>query len=99
VEYRILHKDGNIRYFSERGSPVFGEDGNPLFIDGSIFEITERKQAEEALREGEARYKSLTNNLNVGVYRNSGGSKGKFIEGNPAIVKMFGYDSKEEFLK
>ena len=99
VEYRILHKDGNIRYFSERGRPVFGEDGNPLFIDGSIFEITERKQAEEALREGEAKYKSLTNNLNVGVFRNSVGSKGKFIEGNPAIVKMFGYDSKEEFLK
>jgi PAS domain S-box-containing protein len=40
----------------------------------------------------------LTNNLNVGVYRNSVGSKGNFIEANPAIVKMFGYESREEFL-
>ena len=61
--------------------------------------ISDRKQAEEALSEIEGKYKSLTNNLNVGVYRNSVGSKGKFIEANPAIVKMFGYDSREEFLK
>ena len=60
---------------------------------------TERTQAEESLYESEAKYKSLTNNLNIGVYRNSVGSKGQFIEANPAIVKMFGYDSREEFLK
>jgi len=35
----------------------------------------------------------------LGVYRNSVGSKGNFIEANPAIVKMFGYESREEFLK
>ena len=65
----------------------------------SIMDISDRKQAEEALYESEAKYKSLTNNLNVGVYRNSVDSKGKFIQANPAIVKMFGYDSREEFLK
>ena len=59
----------------------------------------QRDRADVALRESEERYKSLTNNLNVGVYRNSVGSKGKFIEANPAIVNMFGYDSKEEFFK
>ena len=65
----------------------------------SIMDISDRKQAEDALYESEEKYKSLTNNLNVGVYRNSVGSKGKFIQANPAIVKMFGYDSREEFLK
>ena len=49
----------------------------------------QRDRADVALRESEERYKSLTNNLNVGVYRNSVGSKGKFIEANPAIVNMF----------
>lgn len=61
-------------------------------------DITERKRALEALRESEEKYKTLTSNINVGVYRNTVGPKGKFIEANPAIVKMFGYKSREEFL-
>lgn len=58
-----------------------------------------RKSAEENLRESEEKYKSLANNLNVGIYRNTVGSVGKFIEANPAIVEMFGFDSRDEFLK
>jgi len=42
------------------------------------------------------KYRSLTNNLNVGVYRNSTGPKGRFIEVNPAFLSMFGYKSKSE---
>jgi PAS domain S-box-containing protein len=62
-------------------------------------EIVQRQLAEEALLESEGRYRTLTNNLNVGIYRNTVGSKGKFIEANPAIVKLFGYDSREEFIR
>ena len=69
------------------------------YLEGVVIDITRRKQAEEALRESENKYRTLTNNLNVGVYRNTVGPKGKFIEANPAIVKLFGYDSKEEFFK
>ncbi|NQU05033.1 MAG: PAS domain-containing sensor histidine kinase, partial [Calditrichaeota bacterium] len=61
-----------------------------------IGQIAERQQAEEALRKSAEKYKDLTENLNVGVYRNTIGSKGKFIELNSAFVKMFGYDSKDE---
>jgi PAS domain S-box-containing protein len=58
----------------------------------------ERKRAEESLRKSEEKYRTLTDNVNVGVYRNILGPKGKFIEINPAIVKMFGYKSKKELL-
>jgi PAS domain S-box-containing protein len=51
VEYRLRRRGGDIRYFFERGRPLYGEDGSPLYIDGVIFDITERIQAEEALRE------------------------------------------------
>ena len=34
---------------------------------------------------------------NVGIYRNTTGATGKFLEVNPALVQMFGYESKEEF--
>jgi len=76
-----------------------GPDKKPVSILGVTRDITERKWAEEALRESEKKYKSLTNNLNVGVYRNTSGAKGEFLEANPAIVEMFGYGSREEFLK
>jgi PAS domain S-box-containing protein len=63
-----------------------------------ITDITNRKKAERAVRESERRYKTLTNNLNVGVYRNTIGPHGKFIEANPAILKMFAYQNRDEFL-
>ncbi len=57
------------------------------------------KQAKEALRENEEKYRTLVENINIGIYRNTGGPHGKFLQANPAIVKMFGYDSVEEFMK
>jgi PAS domain S-box-containing protein len=63
-----------------------------------ITDITNRKKAERALQDSESRYKTLTYNLNVGVYRNTIGPEGKFIEANPAIVKMFSYQNRNEFL-
>ena len=59
----------------------------------------ERKKTEDTLKESEEKYRSLSENLNVGIFRNTVGTKGKFIEMNPALIKMFGYKSKEEVLK
>jgi PAS domain S-box-containing protein len=50
-------------------------------------------------QESEDRFRSLANNLNVGIYRNTPGPEGRFIEANPAIVSMFGFDSKESFIR
>jgi PAS domain S-box-containing protein len=61
-------------------------------------DITERKRTEKALRESEEKYRGLTENVNLGIYRNTVGPEGKFIEANPAIIRMFGYKSKGEFL-
>jgi len=61
-------------------------------------ENNERRQSEKALKSSEEKYKTLTNNLHVGIYRNTVGSEGQFLEANPAILQMFGYDNKEEFL-
>jgi PAS domain S-box-containing protein len=96
-EVTALKKDGDT-FPAEIQARMTEYQGRSIRIT-ALRDISDRKQAEEALSESEEKYKSLTNNLNVGVYRNSVGSKGKFIEANPAIVKMFGYDSREEFLK
>ncbi len=65
----------------------------------SLTDITERKRAEEALKKSEWKYRSLSNNLNVGIYRNTIGKQGRFIEANPAIAEMFGYAGREDFLE
>ncbi|HOZ49335.1 MAG TPA: PAS domain S-box protein [Candidatus Hydrogenedentes bacterium] len=61
--------------------------------------MLERKRAEEALRESEERYRSLIENLPVGLYRNTPGPEGHFIMVNTAAARLHGYDSVEEFLR
>jgi PAS domain S-box-containing protein len=63
VEYRLRHRDGSIRYLLEQGTPMRGPDGEPLYIDGVIFDITERRQTEEALRESEERFRQLAEHI------------------------------------
>ncbi len=66
------------------------------FVSSQIATTIRRKQAEQALRESESRYRSLVTGTLDGVYRST--HDGRFIEVNPAMVHMFGYESREELL-
>jgi two-component system cell cycle sensor histidine kinase/response regulator CckA len=97
IEQRAMTKDG-WKWLSWIHTAVLDENKNVVAIIGVARDITERKQVEDSLRESEEKYASLANNLNVGIYRNIIGPNGKFIEANPAIVEMFGFNNREEFL-
>ena len=62
-----------------------------------IRDITERKRAEEKLKDSEEKYRYLFDNAQVGLYW-SRISDGKFLECNDTFAKLFGYDTREEFL-
>lgn len=97
-EIVMVRKDGEARNILISAAPQVDEDGTFRWAVGVFQDITEQKRAEEALRSSEEKYRTLTENLNVGVYRNTPGPKGTFIEANKALVRMFGFDSKDELL-
>jgi diguanylate cyclase (GGDEF)-like protein/PAS domain S-box-containing protein len=49
LEYRVLHADGSVRWVYERGRGIFDAAGEVEFLDGVIFDVTARKQAEDRL--------------------------------------------------
>ncbi len=61
-----------------------------------VKDISSSKKISEELGENKERYNTLINNINIGVFRSSLGKNGKFIEGNFAVLKIFGFTKSEE---
>jgi PAS domain S-box-containing protein len=62
-------------------------------------DIARNKKIEEELGQSKEKYKALTNNLNIGVFRTTIGRKGRFVEANPAAVRILGFESEEDLYK
>jgi len=45
IEYRVIHKDGSLRYVIDEGEPVFNDEGQVTRIDGIITDVSEYKKA------------------------------------------------------
>ncbi len=59
IEYRVIRKDGAVRWVHERGRGVKDEEGNVIYVDGLILDITDRKKIEAQLKESELRHRAL----------------------------------------
>lgn len=90
--------DGTVIPVSISTCLVGDEKDHPRYLDGTIEDISGRRKTEKALKESEERYRALFRNIPVGLYRNTPGATGRFTAANPAIAKMFGYDSVDEFM-
>ena len=62
-----------------------------------VLSNSERKQVILALQQSEERYRSLVERMLDGVYRST--PAGKFVEINPAMARMFGYEDREEMMQ
>ena len=83
----------NDRWYRCMDKAIAWPDGRNVRYQMAI-DITDRKRAEEALRESEARYKGIFDNAVIGIFRTT--PQGQVLEANPTLVRMFGYESLEE---
>ncbi|MFA5164899.1 MAG: PAS domain-containing protein [Candidatus Omnitrophota bacterium] len=92
-------KDGKKTVVRTFKSPVGDGAGKIIGILGVFWDISAQKKIEDDLRDSQRKYVELINNIKVGIYRNTPGPQGRFLEVNDTIVEMFEAGSKEELLK
>ena len=93
LEYRMIHADGSIRWVYDKGQGVFADNEELLNLDGAIFDITERKRVQEALRESEQRYRSIVENASDFISVLS--LDGKYLYASPNCPRLLGYEVEE----
>ncbi|MCK5055650.1 MAG: PAS domain S-box protein [Candidatus Aminicenantes bacterium] len=98
VEFDVekIRKDGTRIFCTLMAVPLRGNGKEPIGIVENFRDISEYEIAREAFQEIEERYRDLQKNIPLGIFRSTPG--GRIIAGNPAMVKMFGYESEEEML-
>jgi len=94
-ESRMRKKDGSIQWISINARVVRDAEGKVLYHEGTMQDITERKEAEEALHESEERYRTAIEHSNDGVAIIRGD---KHLYVNRKFVEMFGYDRPEDIV-
>jgi PAS domain S-box-containing protein len=92
--FRMKRADGQIFDAEITVTPI--EDARRIGWIGVIRDVSDRKAAEEALCQSEARYRSLIRHASYGIGRTS--VDGRFLVVNPALARMLGYASEEELL-
>ena len=94
LEFRILHKSGQIHWLSAKGGAIYNDEGDILRVLGINTDITHRKKVEESLKESEERYHSLFDN-NHAVMLLINPDNGNIIDANPAATHFYGYNYDE----
>ncbi|MBI5934785.1 MAG: GAF domain-containing protein [Chloroflexi bacterium] len=88
-EYRFLTQDGRWIWLQEESSLIRDAEGNPLFWQGFLLDITSKHEAQEALGEVARAYRSLFDSVSDAIYIQD--QDGRFLDVNLGAEKMYGY--------
>ena len=95
-EYRLITRDGQVRWFYDHAFPVKDAEGRTLFRQGYMLDITERKQAETHIRQ----YADIVGNMQIGLYvfhleDREDDRSFKLVSANPAALEFSGVMAEE----
>jgi PAS domain S-box-containing protein len=93
VVLRVIRPDQEPRWLQAHAVPIPGQDGRPAQVVSSFIDITERMRVEEALRESEARFRTVFESAAIAMARTD--LNGRLVETNRAFQQMLGYSAKE----
>ncbi|HWR82489.1 MAG TPA: PAS domain S-box protein [Candidatus Deferrimicrobium sp.] len=93
TEYRILRRDGELRWVSDICRLVHQKPDGPKLLQGAVYDITERKQAEEALRDSETRFREIAELAPAGIFETD--ERGTITFANRQAFQYFGYTYEE----
>ena len=94
LEYRMLHRDGTIKWILDRGVVIEKDStGNPLKIIGTHSDVTNQKDAEQALKIKEEKYRNIIANINLGLLEVDNNELIQYA--NQRFCTMSGYELDE----
>jgi two-component system cell cycle sensor histidine kinase/response regulator CckA len=93
VEYRAVHRDGTVRWISDRRQLNFNDDGTFAYVDGLLLDITAQRKAEEGLRATHDQLRSLVEASPVPIMALT--LDGTVTLWNPAAERVFGWTQAE----
>jgi PAS domain S-box-containing protein len=91
--YRIVLPDGTVKHLESIGQPVFSTNGELVEVVATQIDVTERKRAEEALRESEAKIRRLVDSNIIGIF--VWDFDGHILEANDEFLRMVSYDRED----
>ena len=95
AECRIVWPDGTVRWIETQGKFYYAADGEPERMLGMAVNITERKRAEQSLRESEDHYRALVETLPDAIFVVS---RERIVFVNPSAVKLLGAQRPEQIV-
>jgi PAS domain S-box-containing protein len=90
IENRYIHKNGEPVWVGKFVSVLHGEEGEPTHLIALVTNVTERKRAEEAIKESEMRYRRIVETTNEGVWLLDSKLHTSYV--NRQMAGMLGYE-------
>jgi PAS domain S-box-containing protein len=96
-EAPFYRQDGTVLWGTLNVRAVKDSDDNVFYYEGTLEDITPRKEAEEELKKSEEKYRNIFENAVMGIYQAT--PRGQYLSANPVLSRIHGYNSPEEMIE